>query len=425
MFRFVHASDLHLGAAFGSAMGGFPEDAVKTMRQSPYRAFDRVIDAAIDSEAAFVVLAGDLCNRADGGIKPELALRTGARRLADAGIRTFAVYGNHDYLAPGRPDLDWPDRAHVFPVSEAEPVLVQIDGEDRAYLFGLSYGRADERTNLAARYPVPPAELFSVGILHAACGPVSGHATYAPCTPEDLASRGYDYWALGHVHSEQVLRDFEPMIAYAGNTQSLNPNETGPRGCRIVTVADDGSISAEFRETDVVRRFLVTVDIGPLQREQDLLDTLEQKMKESARDRGSAEACVLRFRLAGRGPLHRFLAQPDHVRDLREHLGEAGTSYTTPVWIEAIKVETRPDIDLDARRGAEDFLGEFLRLANAVASDPEGLANARKMLTDQMKPEHARLLAQLGPGLVSEDALHRYLQAAEVLGADHLLSADD
>jgi len=31
------------------------------------------------------------------------------------------------------------------------------------------------------------------------------HATYAPCAVDDLVRKGYDYWALGHVHAHEIL----------------------------------------------------------------------------------------------------------------------------------------------------------------------------------------------------------------------------
>ena len=90
MFRFVHASDLHLGAAFEGIRGVSP-DAADALHRATYSAFDAVIRTAEENAAAFVVLAGDLCNRADGNLRAELALRKAANRLHESGIATFIV----------------------------------------------------------------------------------------------------------------------------------------------------------------------------------------------------------------------------------------------------------------------------------------------------------------------------------------------
>ena len=31
-----------------------------------------------------------------------------------------------------------------------------------------------------------------------------GHDTYAPCSLKDLQDKGYDYWALGHIHQPVI-----------------------------------------------------------------------------------------------------------------------------------------------------------------------------------------------------------------------------
>ena len=90
--------------------------------------------------------------------------------------------------------------------------------------------------NYAVDYPEPVAGWFNIGVLHTACGR-AGHENYAPCTAADLAARGYDYWALGHVHAfEIVSRD--PWIVYPGNLQGRSIRECGERGAVIVEVAD-------------------------------------------------------------------------------------------------------------------------------------------------------------------------------------------
>lgn len=426
MFRFVHASDLHLGAAFEGIREASP-DAAEVLRGATYAALDTIVQTALDERAAFVLLAGDVCNRADGNLRAELALRTAARKLHDAGISLFVVYGNHDYLAPGRPDLDWPDSAWVFGADAVEPRIVTVDGEKAASVSGISYGRRDQTENLALRFPKPPDGMFSVGLLHAACGSVGEHAAYSPCTVADLSGLGYDYWALGHVHTLTVVREAGPTIVYPGAPQGLNPKEEGPKGCCLVTVADDRRATLDFRETDAVRWKIETIDIGPMEREQDVVDALEERLSALAGDLGAARAGLVRFRLTGRGPLHGFLNRAGQSDRLHEHLLEAVSDLPGPLWTESVQVATRPDLDLDARRQAEDFLGDFLRIADGAASDEEKLADVLAGLRSQVSATHGRALDDAGVGLngVTLDDVAGWLRQAEALGADMLLRAED
>jgi DNA repair exonuclease SbcCD nuclease subunit len=54
--------------------------------------------------------------------------------------------------------------------------------------------------DLSAAYPAAVPHPFNVGLLHSSLDGRPGHASYSPCTLDGLRSRGYQYWALGHVH---------------------------------------------------------------------------------------------------------------------------------------------------------------------------------------------------------------------------------
>jgi DNA repair exonuclease SbcCD nuclease subunit len=97
-------------------------------------------------------------------------------------------------------------------------------------------------------------------VLHTALTGDRGHAPYAPCHPDELAAKGYDYWALGHVHGFEVVRA-EPHIVFPGNLQGRNIRETGPKGAALVTVNDGRVTAVEHVALDVVRWSLVNIDI--------------------------------------------------------------------------------------------------------------------------------------------------------------------
>ncbi|MEZ6149369.1 MAG: hypothetical protein R3C09_04535 [Pirellulaceae bacterium] len=57
--------------------------------------------------------------------------------------------------------------------------------------------------------------------------------------------KGYDYWALGHIHKREVLCQ-EPFVAFSGNIQGRHIRESGPKGCYVVTVHDDRRLEPDF-----------------------------------------------------------------------------------------------------------------------------------------------------------------------------------
>src|SRR3546814_6830931 len=68
----------------------------------------------------------------------------------------------------------------------------------------------------------------------------------------DLKSRGYDYWALGHVHEFEVVST-EPHVIFPGNVQGRTIRETGAKGAVLVAVDDGEVASVERIELDVIR----------------------------------------------------------------------------------------------------------------------------------------------------------------------------
>jgi exonuclease SbcD len=101
-------------------------------------------------------------------------------------------------------------------------------------------------------------------MLHTSLTGRAGHDTYAPTDLPTLVSKGYDYWALGHVHAREVLCE-HPRIVFPGNLQGRHAKETGAKGCELVTV-EGGQIETEFVALDVVRWSQVAVPLDGVDR---------------------------------------------------------------------------------------------------------------------------------------------------------------
>jgi len=231
---------------------------------------------------------------------------------------------------------------------------------------------------------------------------------------------------LGHVHSHGVLSRQAPAVVYPGCPQGLNPNETGPRGCCLVTVSDDGKPSVEFRDTDSVRWFIEEADISDMQREQDLLDALAGRLKGLASQLSAHQKGLVRFRLVGRGPLHRRCCDPQFAEHLKDDLNEQTSQLPVPVWTESVQSHTRPEVDLQQRREAQDFLGDFLRTADEAARDRHKLEELWDGIRQGIASGHAKLLRDMGidPAAVPIEKLKQWLEEAAILGADHLLETE-
>ena len=367
--RFVHAADLHLDAPFKGIDATDARVGTELMATT-YRALDAIVELCLTRDVDFLVIAGDVYNASEKRPRAEFAFRRACERLAEAGIRVFVARGNHDPASGWSAGLVMPETVHVFSEREVERVPVVRDGEEVCAVYGRSFRTAAEGANLATGFVRDAADRLAVGVLHTNVGGRTDYEPYAPCSLEDLRAARMDYWALGHIHKPEVLSD-DPAIAYAGCPQGLDPNETGPRGCRVVTL-DERGVTAEFVPTAPVVWERANVDCSAIDSIDGLRAAVLGVAEDAARDAGERPV-VMRIELAGRSDVHGALARPGMLADLVADLRADGLERDPWVWIDRISDRTRPVVDLDALRAGQDFAGDLVRLADAVASDPDAL----------------------------------------------------
>ncbi len=195
-----------------------------------------------------------------------------------------------------------------------------------------------------------------------------GHADYAPCSVDDLRSRGYDYWALGHVHQPAVLAE-RPWVVFAGNTQGRHVRETGPRGCRLVTVDDSLEVaSCEHRALDVVRWGTVTVDVSGIDHEPQVLARVGDALRRASLE-ADGRLLAARIRLTGATPLHERLRH-DLPRLRAECIVQAQRVAGDGAWIEEVEAATAPVVDPGVLAQRDDLTRLVLESLQAAGGRP-------------------------------------------------------
>lgn len=379
-FCFVHAADLHLDTPF-EGVGSASPLVAEALREASLEAFDELVRIAVGKRAAFLVVAGDIYDGVERGIRAQLRFLGGLRRLSDAGVAVFVAHGNHDPVGGWPGVREWPPGVRVFGTEEVETFPVERDGELLARVSGISYGRRDMGENLAARFPAPAGEVPSIAVLHCNVGGDPSHAPYSPCTLDDLARAGHDYWALGHIHRHAVLRAGRPWVVYPGGTQgrSMKPSERGAKGACVVHVESGRVREVEHVPVDRVRFALLELDAAG---SSDLgrLRAALCAAAEDARAGADGRALVVRAVVRGRGPVHADLGCGGGVDGLLLDLRDEFEGERPFLWWESVRDATRPDLDLDGLRGRGDFSAAVVERADAVlapggAPDPGGGAD--------------------------------------------------
>ena len=242
VFRFVHAADLHLDSPL-KGLAAKDEAVAAQFAAASRRAFRNLIERTVEEAAAFLVIAGDVFDGDWRDYATGLFFAREIARLGRTGIPTYAVRGNHDAESQITRRLAPPEGLHLFGTRRAGTADLSTLPVS---LHGRSFAQAAEPGSFAREYPAPRPDRFNIGVLHTSLDGREGHARYAPTTVDELAARGYDYWALGHVHAHEVVAR-DPWIVYPGNVQGRNVRETGAKGAVLVTVGDDLKVMAVER----------------------------------------------------------------------------------------------------------------------------------------------------------------------------------
>ena len=267
--RLLHTSDWHLGRSFHrvnllSAQAAFVDHLVETVRRER-------VDA--------VLVAGDVYDRAVPPLAAVELFDDTLHRLADLGVPTIMISGNHDSARRLGVGAGLIERAGVHlrtdPAACATPVVLS-DAHGEVAFYGLPYlepalvkdalgveraghaavlGAAMDRVraDLAAR----PAGTRSVVLAHAFVTGGEPSDSERDISVGGVASvpagifDGVDYVALGHLHGCQTLTE---RVRYSGSPLAYSFSEAHHRKSMwLVDLGPGGEVAAERIDCPVPR----------------------------------------------------------------------------------------------------------------------------------------------------------------------------
>ena len=364
-FRFIHTADVHLDSPL-LGLARHESSGADRIRAATREAFDNLISHAIEEEVAFVVIGGDLYDGDWRDFHTGLFFTGQMGRLAKADIQAFVLYGNHDAESQITKRLIFPDNTHAFPSRRAHTFALEEFG---VALHGQSFRQRDVTENLVPGYPEPLDGMFNIGVLHTALGGTGNHENYAPCSLDELIAKGYDYWALGHVHQSQVLNE-HPHVVFPGNLQGRHIKEIGPKGAYIVTVEERQIVDFTPIYPDVVRWAYEVVAIDECSRMTDVIDRMSQTLEQAVAKEADGRLLACRIELTGRSAVHsELIVSMEHL--LAEAQAAALGIGDDVAWIEKVVVATEPLVDPKQISDRQDALGELQGMLNRAGKDKE------------------------------------------------------
>ena len=285
---------------------------------------------------------------------------------------------------------------------------------------GRSFPERVVTEDLVPTYREALAGRFNIGLLHTSLTGREGHDPYAPTDVPTLASRGYDYFALGHVHAREVVQEHGPRIVYPGNLQGRHVGETGPKGCELVTVEGGRITAAEAVALDVVRWHALTLDVSGVHD----IDALAGAFHDACRTAlagGADRLHALRVTLVGASPLHAVEAREPGALAAAVQAA-AHDIDAADVWIESVQVRLRSPIDRAALAERADALGDVVRLVDELLADDAALQAWGRERLDRL-PALPPGLADLAVDRLDADALRQLLVEAEATVLSRLAPA--
>ncbi len=369
--RVLHAADIHLDSPL-HGLSAYPDAPAQQLRNASREALSQLVVRAIDEAVDFVVIAGDLYDGNWRDYNTGLFFSQQMGRLRRHGIPVFLVYGNHDAENDMTLRLTLPDNVVAF--NARKPETRRLD-HLKVALHGQSFREKSVVSNLAVGYPQAVAGYYNIGVLHTALEGYAAHASYAPCARSELHARGYDYWALGHVHEFQQW-DEQSTIVFPGNLQGRNVRECGRRGAVLVTV-QDGQTQVERLFIDVLRWESLDIDVTGCA----ALGDAARRVGRALEDVLAGDAQVpraVRVTLTGATPLHGTLL--GRAREVRaEVINQVAALGHDRLWLERVRLHTTlPATGTQPLAG--DAIDELRRLLDDAPTDPEFLALLEKDL---------------------------------------------
>ncbi|GLF95694.1 exonuclease SbcCD subunit D [Streptomyces yaizuensis] len=258
--RFLHTSDWHLGRSL--------HRVPLLAAQSAF--LDHLIAAVREHEADAVLVAGDVYDRAVPPLAAVELFDRALHRLAEAGVPTVMISGNHDSARRLGVGAGLIDRAGIHlrtdPAGCGTPVLLS-DAHGDIACYGLPYlepalvkdelgaAKAHHEAVITAAMDRVRADLANrPGTTRSV---VLAHAFVTGGEPSDSERdisvggvgsvpagifHGVDYVALGHLHGCQTITE---RVRYSGSPLAYSFSEAGHRKTMwLVDLGPDGSITA-------------------------------------------------------------------------------------------------------------------------------------------------------------------------------------
>ncbi|MFW6009192.1 MAG: metallophosphoesterase family protein, partial [archaeon] len=228
--KFIHTADLHLGSSLHTEN----EEIFKYNKdKNPVLcSFHKLIDTAINKEVDFILIAGDLFDSEERNVRAVKEFNKGAKKLGNHNIDIYMIAGNHDPINNNN-FFKIVENVYIFSCEKVEIKEYKKDKELKARIIGQSYRASSDSREMYKNYNLADDNILNIALLHTQLDRQNNN--YVPGNLNDLLKiNNIDYWALGHIHKNKILRENKPLVIYPGTPQGRDFGESDLKGFYLI-----------------------------------------------------------------------------------------------------------------------------------------------------------------------------------------------
>ncbi|GAA0721753.1 exonuclease SbcCD subunit D [Clostridium malenominatum] len=342
-FTFIHSADIHLGKVM--SISGEVND---NYNNEIFESFKYMCTYAKENKVDFILISGDLFHSRGRDIRVDKFFYEQCENIHP--IKIYVIFGNHDPMKEYKEIFKRP--SNVIILSSEEPQVEDIykEGNFICRVIGQSYYSNYEKRKIHKNYDkyLNENKIFTIGMLHTGLA----QDNYLPCALTELKDISkINYWALGHIHKNQILNMREPFIAYPGNIQGSDFGEEGVGGFYSVKVKNNKIDDIEFIHASKIIWEKITVNID----EKNNVETLEELiglitlageefLEKYNISNIENKTFIIRWVVEGRGEIHNLLKEKEDsiLTFMKEELNYRIFKKGIPIWTEEVVIRTKP-----------------------------------------------------------------------------------
>ncbi len=355
MIRFLHIGDVHLNKTFATKNHRLR----KRLKNSIIESFNNAVQFCIHKRLDALLIAGDLFDNNELNLIDKQIVKDAFRKLNEYDINVYYASGNHDFTSYTSEirKIDFPNNVFTYFDENYEiHDLVDKDTDETYHIIGCGHSHKHESRNLIENFPVASINK-TIGLVHSMVESrltIGDEGNYLPSTIQTLSSKGYEYFALGHIHKNGFI-DKNEKIYYSGSLQGLSSKESGIKGGYFVTL-DNGVVNAEHIELASMKWLDLTIALSDEIESFDLLyDYIVQKVKSKCEGEVFSKLS-LEIKLKGRTRLYHELKDEKKIEEIYETIVDQLSLFNIKITSKEIKT----CYDKSDYMGKKSVLGKIL-----------------------------------------------------------------